>query len=95
MGKFFFYMGIPICFLHINASRPACRSAMMTIMKMLKLLLMASAYGLIVQVVQDMKNKQVGSPFVLLPHLKHNLRFPMRGTRQPWSCRQRCRTLFL
>ncbi|CAI8002162.1 Probable ubiquitin carboxyl-terminal hydrolase FAF-X [Geodia barretti] len=35
------------------------RSAMMTIMKMLKLLLMASAYGCIVHVVQDMKNKQV------------------------------------
>jgi ubiquitin carboxyl-terminal hydrolase 9/24 len=35
------------------------RSAMMTIMKMLRLLLTASAYGCIVQVVQEMKNNQV------------------------------------
>lgn len=39
---------------------------MMTIMKMLKLLLMASAYGCIVQVVQDMKNKQVSSSDLLV-----------------------------
>ena len=32
---------------------------MMTIMKMLRLLLTASAYGCIVQVVQEMKNNQV------------------------------------
>ena len=38
-----------------------CRSAMMSVMKMLRLLLTASAYGCIVQVVQDMKNTQVGS----------------------------------
>ena len=39
----------------------AHRSAMMTIMKMLRLLLTASAYGCIVQVVQEMKNNQVSS----------------------------------
>ena len=45
----------------LSVAPTLCRSAMMTIMKMLKLLLMASAYGCIVQVVQDMKNKQVSS----------------------------------
>lgn len=43
------------------------RSAMMTIIKMLKLLLTASAYGCIVQVVQEMKNMQVR------PHSLHIL----------------------
>ena len=38
---------------------PFCRSAMMTVMKMLRLLLTASAYACIMEVVQDMKVKQV------------------------------------
>ena len=75
-----------------------CRSAMMTIMKMLKLLLMASAYGCIVHVVQDMKNKQVRSPGIHCNSTfygrPHNPRFLMRDTRQPWSCRLLCRTSF-
>ena len=44
---------------HVYCTCNYCRSAMMTIMKMLRLLLTASAYGCIVQVVQEMKSKQV------------------------------------